>query len=120
MDAATLDVLVAWTLSSCGHGCCVAWTLSSCGHGCCDIGSAGSMDIIIRTGVDAATLDVLVAWTLARCGHGCCDTGCADSSTDVIKGQRPGAQNTGGPIDSSKNLKRAPPAGVRRDAGSEG
>ena len=37
MDAATLDVLVAWTFSSCGHGCC-------------DTGCAGSMDVIMQAG----------------------------------------------------------------------
>ena len=58
MDAATLDVLVASTLSS--------W-----GHGCCDSGCAGSTDVII------------VARTLSSWGHGCCDIGCA-GSTDVI------------------------------------
>ena len=77
---------------------------------------------------------MLVAWTFSSCRHGCCDTGCA-GNMDVItwrhttlrKGHRPGAQNTGGPIDfvlckrkTSKNPKRAPPAGVRQDAGSEG
>ena len=45
--AATVGVLVAWTLSSCGHGCggsgCagIAWTSSSCRHGCSDAEIAG-------------------------------------------------------------------------------
>ena len=53
MDAATLYVLVARTLSS--------W-----GHGTCDSGCAGSTDVI-PWATDVATLDVLVAPTLSSC-----------------------------------------------------
>ena len=88
MDAATLDVLVARTLSSLGHGCC-------------DSVCAGSTDAIILGpwmlgqwmcwqhgryhpgAMEAATVDVLVARTLSSWGHGTCDSGCA-GSTDVI------------------------------------
>ena len=60
----------------------VARTLSSLGHGCCDIGCAGSTDVH-PWAMGAATLDVLVAPTLSSLGHGRCDSGCA-GSTDII------------------------------------
>ena len=79
----------------------VARTLSSLGHGCCDSVCAGSTDVIILGpwmlgqwmcwqhgcyhpgAMEAATVDVLVARTLSSLGHACCDIGCA-GSTDVI------------------------------------
>ena len=75
MEPATVDVLVARTLSP--------W-----GHGCCDSGCAGSTDVIILGpwAMDAAKLDVLVARKLSSWGHGCCDSGCAGSTDDIILG----------------------------------
>ena len=146
MEPATVDVLVAPTLSSLGHGCCdsvcagstdviilgpwmlgqwmcwqhgryhpgameaatvdvlVARTLSSLGHGCCDSVCAGSTDVIILGpwmlgqwmcwqhgryhpgAMEAATVDVLVARTLSSLGQGCCDIGCVGSTGVIILG----------------------------------
>ena len=52
MDAATLDVLVAptlscWAMDAATVDALVARTLSSLGHGGCDSGCAGSTDVII-------------------------------------------------------------------------
>eukprot|EP00439_Symbiodinium_sp_Y106_P026179 s2671_g3.t1 len=105
MEPATVDVLVARTLSPWGHGCCDSGCAGSTDViiGCCDSGCAGSTEIIILGpwilrqwmcwqhgryhpwAMDSATVDVLVARTLSSLGHGRCDSGCA-GSTDVIIG----------------------------------
>eukprot|EP00439_Symbiodinium_sp_Y106_P028757 s4664_g3.t1 len=85
MDAGTVDVLAAyhpWAMDAATVYVLVARTLSSLGHGCWDSGCAGSTDVIIL-GPWTATVDVLVARTLSSLGHGCCDIGWA-GSTDVI------------------------------------
>ena len=61
MDAATLDVPLAPSLSSWGHGCCDSGCAGSTdaiilGHGTCDSGCAGSTDVII-----------LGPWNLRQC-----------------------------------------------------